>query len=60
MITLARLSKDVLDFLDTVAYIQVELGVRSYIVNDIVYSETNEPGIYMVTTLEAPMEIGKA
>jgi len=42
------------------AHIQIELGVKSYIVNEQVYSETNEPGVYMVTSLETPMEVGEA
>lgn len=60
MITLIRLKPDVTDFLDITGHIQIELGVKSYIVNNQVYSETDEPEVYMVTTLETPTEVGEA
>jgi len=60
MITLIRLKPDVIEFLDMTGHIQIELGVKSYIVNNQVYSETDESGVYMVTSLETPMEVGEA
>ena len=59
MMTLVKLKPDVIEFLDMVGNIQIESGVKSYIVNDMVYSETNEKNIYMVSVLEAPVSIGE-
>lgn len=59
MMTVVKLKPDVIEFLDIVGNIQIESGVKSYIVNDMVYSETNEKNIYMVSVLEAPVSIGE-
>lgn len=59
MMTVVKLKPDVIEFLDMVGNIQIESGVKSYIVNDMVYSETNEKNIYMVSVLEAPVSIGE-
>tara|TARA_R110000796_G_scaffold239978_1_gene360838 strand:+ start:334 stop:513 length:180 start_codon:yes stop_codon:yes gene_type:complete len=57
--TLVKLKPDVVEFLESTSYIQTEAGVKSYIVNEMVYSETNEKNIYMVSVLEAPVSIGE-
>ena len=59
MMTLVRLKPDVVEFLEHTSYTQTESGVKSYIVNEIVYSETNEKNVYMVSVLEAPVSIGE-
>ena len=59
MMTLVKLKPDVVEFLESTSYIQTEAGVKSYIVNEMVYSETNEKNIYMVSVLEAPVSIGE-
>lgn len=58
MITIIKLKPDVIEFLDMVANIQIESGVKSYIVNEMVYSEINEKNLYMVSILDAPVDIG--
>lgn len=58
MITVMKLKPDVIEFLDIAADIQIESGVKSYIVNEIVYSETKENNVYMVSVLDAPVDIG--
>lgn len=58
MITVMKLKPDVIEFLDMVADIQIESGVKSYIVNEMVYSETKEKNVYMVSVLDAPVDIG--
>ena len=59
MMTLVRLKPDVVEFLESTSYIQTEAGVKSFIVNEMVYSETNEKNVYMVSVLEAPVSIGE-
>lgn len=58
MMTLVKLKPDVIEFLDMVGNIQIESGVKSYIVNDMVYSETQEKNVYMVSVLDSPVDIG--
>jgi hypothetical protein len=65
MITLVKLKPDVVEFLDMVANIQIEYGgecmnsgVKSYIVNKMVYSETDEKNVYIVSMLDASVDIG--
>jgi hypothetical protein len=58
MMTLVKLKPDVVEFLESTSYIQTEDGVKSFIVNEIVYSETNEKNVYMVSVLDAPVDIG--
>tara|TARA_R110002153_G_scaffold264792_1_gene426896 strand:- start:591 stop:773 length:183 start_codon:yes stop_codon:yes gene_type:complete len=59
MITIIKLKPDVIEFLDMVANIQIESGVKSYMVNEMVYSETKEKNVYIVSVLDAPVSIGK-
>jgi len=58
MMTLVKLKPDVVEFLESTSYIQTEGGVKSFIVNEMVYSETNEKNVYMVSVLNAPMTVG--
>lgn len=58
MITIIKLKPDVIEFLDMVANIQIESGVKSYMVNKMVYSETKEKNVYIVSVLDAPVDIG--
>ena len=59
MMTLVKLKPDVVEFLESTCYIQTEAGVKSFIVNEMVYSETNKKNVYMVSVLQAPLSIGK-
>jgi hypothetical protein len=59
MMTLVKLKPDVIEFLDMVADVQIESGVKSYIVNEMVYSETDEKNVYMVSVLDSPVDIGE-
>lgn len=58
MMTVVKLKPDVIEFLETVADVQIESGVKSYIVNEMVYSETQEKNVYMVSVLDSPVDIG--
>ena len=57
--TVVKLKPDVIEFLDMVADVQIESGVKSYIVNEMVYSETDEKNVYMVSVLDSPVDIGE-
>lgn len=58
MMTLVKLKPDVVEFLENNVWKQEEEGVVSFIVNEIVYSETNEKNVYMVSVLDAYQKIG--
>ena len=58
MMTLVKLKPDVVEFLENSVWKQEEEGVVSFIVNEIVYSETNEKNVYMVSILDASVDVG--
>ena len=59
MMTLVKLKPDVVEFLENNVWKQEEAGVMSFIINEIVYSETNEKNVYMVSVLDAPVDVGE-
>ena len=58
MMTLVKLKPDVVEFLEDNVWKQEESGVISFIVNEMVYSETNEKNVYMVSVLDASVDVG--
>lgn len=44
-----QLKPDVVEFLDSQQTVVYCLGVKSYIINNAVYTETKKPGIYVVS-----------
>lgn len=59
MMTLIKLKPDVVEFLEKNVWKQEEAGVMSFIINEMVYSETNEENVYMVSVLDAPVDVGE-
>ena len=59
MMTLVKLKPDVVEFLEQNVFKQEEQGVTSFIINEMVYSETNEKNVYMVSVLDSPVDIGE-
>lgn len=59
MITLIKLKPDVVEFLEKNVWKQEEAGVMSFIINEMVYSETNEENVYMVSVLDTPVDVGE-
>jgi len=59
MITLIKLKPDVVEFLEKNVWKQEEAGVMSFIINEMVYSETDEENVYMVSVLDAPVDVGE-
>ena len=59
MMTLVKLKPDVVEFLENNVWKQEEAGVMSFIINEMVYSETNEKNVYMVSVLDAPVDVGE-
>lgn len=56
--TLVKLKPDVVEFLEQNVWKQEEAGVMSFIINEMVYSETNEKNVYMVSVLDASVDVG--
>ena len=52
MMTSVRLKPDVIEFLEEAGTVVVEDGVRAFIVNNSVYAESNEKGVYILTYFE--------
>ena len=59
MMTLIKLKPDVVEFLEKNVWKQEEAGVMSFIINEMVYSETDEKNVYMVSVLDAPVDVGE-
>lgn len=59
MMTLIKLKPDVVEFLEKNVWKQEEAGVMSFIINEMVYSETNEENVYMVSVLDTPVDVGE-
>lgn len=59
MMTLIKLKPDVVEFLEKNVWKQEEAGVMSFIINEMVYSETDEENVYMVSVLDAPVDVGE-
>jgi hypothetical protein len=59
MMTLVKLKPDVVEFLEQNVWKQEEQGVASFIINEMVYSETNEKNVYMVSVLDSPVDVGE-
>jgi len=59
MMTLVKLKPDVVEFLENNVWKQEEAGVMSFIINELVYSETDEKNVYMVSVLDAPVDVGE-
>jgi len=57
--TLVKLKPDVVEFLEQNVWKQEEQGVASFIINEMVYSETNEKNVYMVSVLDSPVDVGE-
>lgn len=51
MMQAIELKPDVVEFLENTTTTQYSMGVKSYIVNGTVYTETDEKGIYLVQFL---------
>tara|TARA_B100000768_G_scaffold101497_1_gene94525 strand:+ start:1161 stop:1343 length:183 start_codon:yes stop_codon:yes gene_type:complete len=58
MMTLVKLKPDVVEFLEDNVWKQEEAGVMSFIINEMVYSETDEKNVYMVSVLDASVDVG--
>ena len=56
--TLVKLKPDVVEFLEQNVWKQEEAGVMSFIINEMVYSETYEKNVYMVSVLDASVDVG--
>ncbi len=55
MVTLltVKLHEEVIKFLETAGTVQVdEDGITSYVVNNTMYVETNEPGLYLTMFIQ--------
>ena len=59
MMTLVKLKPDVVEFLEQNVWKQEEQGVASFVINEMVYSETNEKNVYMVSVLDLPVDVGE-
>ena len=53
MILTVKLHEEVIKFLETYGTVQIdEDGIKSYIVNNTMYVETNEPGLYLTMFIQ--------
>ena len=52
MMMSVRLKPDVIEFLEKAGTVVVEDGVKAFIVNNSVYAESNEKGVYILTYFE--------
>ena len=53
MILTIKLHEEVIKFLEETGTVQVdEDGIKSYIVNNTMYTETNAPGLYLIMFIQ--------